>query len=296
MFMVAGIMLKGESMKRHYILLLSCPDRPGIVAAVTKFIAEHNGMISTSSQHGEEQTNTFFMRLAIDADSLPFDITTLQEKFSAVATKFQMQWSVFDSTKKKRVAILVSQQAHCLYDLLYRWQCGDMHFDIPCVISNHADLKEYVEWHKAPFEHVAIDDDKTRGMSHIAELLEKHSVDLIVLARFMQILPEEICKKYDGRIINIHHSFLPAFVGAKPYEQAFQKGVKLIGATCHFVTPELDQGPIIEQDVTRISHSYSPERIMQLGKDVERNVLAKGLNYVLEDRVLIHNNKTIIFD
>lgn len=283
-------------MKRHYILLLSCPDRPGIVAAVTNFIAKHNGMILTSSQHGEEQSNTFFMRISIAADSLNFDLTELREKFSAIAKQFTMQWSFFDSAQKKRVAILVSQQAHCLYDLLYRWQCGDLQFDIPCVISNHPDLKEYVEWHKAPFEYVPIDADKTVGMNHIAELLDKHNVDLIVLARFMQILPETICQKYSGRIINIHHSFLPAFVGAKPYDQAFQKGVKLIGATCHFVTPELDQGPIIEQDVARISHSYSPERMMQLGKDVERNVLAKGLKYVLEDRVLIHQNKTIIFD
>ena len=282
-------------MKRHYILLLSCPDRPGIVAAVTQFIASHNGMIITSSQHGEEQTNTFFMRIAIAADSLPFDITTLREKFAPTAEQFAMQWAIHDSSQKKRVAILVSQQAHCLYDLLYRWHCKDMDFTIPCVISNHPDLQDYVEWHKAPFEYVALNDDKAEGMQHIAELLEQHKVDLIVLARFMQILPEEICRKYAGKIINIHHSFLPAFVGAKPYEQAFHKGVKLIGATCHFVTSELDQGPIIEQDVARISHSYSPERIMQLGKDVERNVLAKGLNYVLEDRVLIHQNKTIIF-
>ncbi len=282
-------------MKRHYILLLSCPDRPGIVATVTQFIASHNGMIITSNQHGEEQSNTFFMRVAIAADSLPFNLDTLKKHFTEVANQFNMQWSIFDSAQKKRVAILVSHQAHCLYDLLYRWECGDMDFDIPCVISNHPDTKEYVEWHKAAFEYVPIGTDKTQGMKKIDEILEKHNVDLIVLARYMQILPADICEKYRGKIINIHHSFLPAFVGAKPYEQAFQKGVKLIGATCHFVTPDLDQGPIIEQDVARISHSYSPEQIMQLGKDVERNVLARGLNYVLENRVLTHQNKTIIF-
>ena len=208
-----------------------------------------------------------------------------------------MQWRLTDTSKPKRVVLMASTQAHCLSDLLYRWRSGEMQFDIPCVISNHDELRSYVNWHNIPYHHIPVDQsDKTAHFADVATQIAQSRADVIVLARYMQILPPALCATYPGQIINIHHSFLPAFVGAKPYHQAAERGVKLIGATCHYVTSDLDAGPIIEQDVVRISHHDSVPDLVRKGKDVEKNVLAKGLRYHLEDRVLLHGNKTIVFE
>jgi len=213
-----------------------------------------------------------------------------------VATELEMNWKISDSAKKKRVVILVSKQEHCLYDLLARWQSKELDIDIPCVISNHDALRGFVEWHGIPFHHVPMSaDTKVAAFAEVMRLFDEACADTMVLARFMQILTPEVCAAYPGRIINIHHSFLPSFVGARPYHQAYQRGVKLIGATCHYVTADLDQGPIIEQDVIRIDHSDSVKDMVRYGKDIEKAVLARGLRYHLEDRVLTHGNKTVVF-
>jgi len=283
------------STTRRYTLIISCPDRPGIIAAVSGFIARHNGMIVEASYHTDQETQRFFMRQEILADSLPFDAAGFRSLFAAVANEFNMSWHLSDSAQKKRVVILVSKQDHCLNDLLHRWRSGELEVDMGCVISNHEDLRSFVEWHGIPFHYVPMMADKAAAFEEIARLFEHHLGDTLVLARFMQIMPPYLCERYPGRIINIHHSFLPSFVGAKPYHQAYQRGVKLIGATCHYVTENLDAGPIIEQDTVRIDHGDSVEDMVRYGRDIERTVLARGLRYHLEDRVLMCGNKTIVF-
>ena len=278
----------------HYTLTISCPDRSGIIAAVTGFIAEHGGFIVEASYHTEQEAQRFFMRQEIRADSLPFDAAEFRKRFTVVAQQFGMDWQLSDSAIKKRLVVLVSKQDHCLDDLLHRWRSGELQVDIPCVISNHADLKSFVEWHGIPFIHVDMT-DKTAAFDRIAVLFEEYRGDSMVLARFMQILPPMLCQRFPGRIINIHHSFLPSFVGAKPYHQAYLRGVKLIGATCHYVTDELDAGPIIEQDTVRIDHGDAVEDLVRYGRDIEKTVLARGLRYHVEDRVLVCGNKTIVF-
>jgi formyltetrahydrofolate deformylase len=210
-----------------------------------------------------------------------------------------MEWRISDSEQKKRLVILVSKQDHCLNDLLHRWRSGELQVDMPCVISNHEDLRSFVEWHGIPFHYVSMPSNdaqaKAVAFEEIARLFEQLKGDTLVLARFMQIMPPYLCERYMGRIINIHHSFLPSFIGAKPYHQAFQRGVKLIGATCHYVTANLDAGPIIEQDTVRIDHGDSVDDMVRYGRDIEKNVLARGLRYHVEDRVLVCGNKTIVF-
>jgi formyltetrahydrofolate deformylase len=279
---------------RRYTLTLSCPDRVGIVAAVSGFFAQHGGWIVEASYHADTNTGRFFMRQEILADSLPFDVAGLRLHFAALATEFAMDWQVSDSAQKKRLVILVSKQDHCLNDLLHRWRSGELEVDIPCVISNHEDLRSFVEWHGIPFHFVAMA-DKAAAFDKIATLFDQCQGETLVLARFMQILPAELCRRYAGRVINIHHSFLPSFAGAKPYHQAFARGVKLIGATCHYVTEELDDGPIIEQDTVRIDHGDSVEDMVRYGRDIEKTVLARGLRYHVENRVLVCDNKTVVF-
>jgi formyltetrahydrofolate deformylase len=281
---------------RFYTLTASCPDQVGIVARVSGFIAEHGGWMLESSYHADDLDGRYFMRIEIKADSLPFDLAELQQRFSAIATEFAMDWRISDSSVKKRVVVLVSKQEHCLYDLLARWQAKELNIEIPCVISNHEDLRGFVEWHGITFHYVPVTpDNKADAFAKMRQIFDGAGGDVMVLARYMQILSPEICTAYPSRIVNIHHSFLPSFVGAKPYHQAYQRGVKLIGATCHYVTNELDQGPIIEQDVIRIDHSDSVEDMVRYGKDIEKTVLARGLRYHLEDRVLVHGNKTVVF-
>jgi formyltetrahydrofolate deformylase len=233
---------------------------------------------------------------AAEAPSLPFGLPKFRALFSPIAQRFAMQWYVTDTGVNKRVVLMASKQSHCLSDLLYRWRSGELAFDIPCVLSNHDDLRGYVQWHGIRYLYLPVDQhDKAPHFAAVRRAVEEACADAVVLARYMQILPPDLCALYPGRIINIHHSFLPSFIGAKPYHQASERGVKLIGATCHYVTSELDAGPIIEQDVVRVNHHNTVEDMVRLGKDVEKTVLARGLRYHLEDRVLVHGNKTVVF-
>jgi len=287
--------------ERFYTLSASCPDRVGIVSRVSGFISAHRGWILETAFHAEqsdegEEPARYFMRIEIRADSLPFSLGEFCERFRPVAEELEMEWKMTDSAVKRRVVVLVSQQEHCLYDLLARWQSGELDIEIPCVISNHDTFRGFVEWHGIAFHHVPVSpDNKAAAYDRVQRIFEEARGDVMVLARYMQILSPGLCAAYPGRIINIHHSFLPSFVGARPYHQAWTKGVKLIGATCHYVTADLDQGPIIEQDVIRIDHSDTIDDMVRYGKDIEKTVLARGLRYHLEDRVLVYGNKTIVF-
>lgn len=283
-------------MERTYRLVVSCPDRTGIVAKVSNFLATYNGWITEASYHADQKNSWFFMRNEVKASSIPFSVDDFKIAFQPIAKEFSMNWSISDSDAKKRVVLMVSKESHCLADLLHRWHSKELDAEIVAVISNHDDLKRMVEWHDIPYHYVPVDPkNKAEAFADVNRLVERYQTDLVVLARYMQILPAELCQQYSGRIINIHHSFLPSFAGAKPYHQAYDRGVKLIGATCHYVTQDLDEGPILDQDVIRISHSDSIEDMVRLGKDAEKNVLARGLRLHLEDRVIIHENKTVVF-
>lgn len=277
-------------------LVIACPDRVGIVAKVSNFLATYNGWITEASHHSDTQSGWFFMRHEIRADSLPFDLEEFRRAFAPIAREFAMKWRVTDSSQLKRVVLMASRESHCLADLLHRWHSGELACEISCVISNHDELRSMVEWHGIPYYHVPVDpQNKEPAFAEVARLVREYAADTVVLARYMQILPPQLCQEFAMQVINIHHSFLPSFVGARPYHQASLRGVKLIGATCHYVTEELDAGPIIEQDVVRISHRDSVEDMVRLGKDVEKMVLSRGLRYHLEDRVLVHDNRTVVF-
>ena len=283
---------------RRYILTITCPDRVGIVAAVTGLIASLGGSVLEAAQHGDLRSGRFFLRIEILADSLPFGPGELSAAFEHVAAEYDMEWHLSDTAVPKRAVLFSSQEDHCLADLLYRWRAGELACEIPCVISNHEDLRELVEWHGVAFRCVPVEPDpaaKKRAFDSMARLLDDVGADVVVLARYMQILPESFCAGREGRIINIHHSFLPSFAGARPYHQAYERGVKLIGATCHYVTTELDEGPIIEQDTRRVDHGDSAEEMRRVGRDVERVVLARGVSWHLEDRVLLNGTKTVVF-
>ncbi|MDR0996948.1 MAG: formyltetrahydrofolate deformylase [Zoogloeaceae bacterium] len=285
--------------ERFYTLTASCPDRTGIIAKVSGFIADLGGWLLESAYHADAISGQYFMRMEIRADTLACGLPEFSRRFAdEVATPLSMRWKISDSAVQKRIVILVSQAEHCLYDLLSRWRATELNIVIPCVISNHEKLRGFVEWHGIPFHHVPMPagaEGKAQGFAEIRRLFEAAEGDVMVLARYMQILPPELCAAYPERILNIHHSFLPSFAGAKPYHQAYERGVKLIGATCHYATADLDQGPIIEQDVIRIDHTDSPEDMVRYGKDIEKTVLARALRYHLEDRVLTHGNKTVVF-
>lgn len=283
-------------MERRFRLVLSCPDRVGIVSMVSNFISSHGGSIADANQHSDPTSGYFFMRVEIQAKTLPFSLEELQQAFAPIASSFAMDWEIHDSNVPKRVVLMASRESHCLADLLYRYHSEELFCEIPCVISNHDKLRSMVEWHGVPFFHVPVDaDNKQVHFDKVEALILEHQADAVVLARYMQILPAGMCDHFPHKIINIHHSFLPSFAGARPYHQAHERGVKLIGATCHYVTEDLDAGPIIDQGVTRISHRNHPEDMVRLGKDVEKQVLARGLRWHLEDRVLLHGNKTIVF-
>ncbi len=282
-------------MEPVYRLTLDCPDRVGIVARVSQFLAQYNGTITEANQHADLEQGWFFLRNEIKADSIPLGLETLQEAFRPIAQDLNMRWQIHDSRARRKVVLMASKDSHCLVDLLHRWQAGELECDIPCVIANHDHLRSLVEWHGIPFHHVPAD-DKPAHFAEVERIISEAQADTIVLARYMQILPTDFCARWSLKVINIHHSFLPSFVGAKPYHQAFERGVKLIGATCHYVTSDLDAGPIIDQDVTRVSHRDDITEMVRRGKDVERSVLARGLRWHLEDRVLVHGNKTVVFE
>jgi len=284
-------------MERVFRLVMSCPDRVGIVARVSRFLADHNGSIMEANHHADLEQGWFFMRHEIKASSLPFDAQELARQFAPIAEELDMTWRITDSDERPRVVLMVSREGHCLADILNRWHSGDLSCDIACVISNHDSLRGLVEWHGISFFYVPVDRaDKGPHFTEVEQLITAHGADTVVLARYMQILPAELCARMPYRVINIHHSFLPSFIGARPYHQAHERGVKLIGATCHYVTADLDQGPIIDQDVVRVSHRNEIDDMVRLGKDCERTVLARGLRWHLEDRVLVHGNKTVVFN
>jgi len=283
--------------KKSAILLLSCPDRKGIVAGVAGFISEHGGNILHADEHGDHDSNTFLMRVEFDPAELDLPLSDFVQHFSRVASEFNMQWRLALSDVRQRMAILVSKYDHCLVDLLYRHQSGELACDIPCIISNHSDSQAIADFYRIPFFLIPVEKkDKQAAERQVMSLLKHHAVDFIVLARYMQILSDEFVNAYPQRIINIHHSFLPAFVGAKPYHQAFERGVKLIGATSHYVTEVLDDGPIIEQDVARVSHRDSVDDLIQKGRDLEKFVLSRAVRWHIENRVLLYGNKTVVFE
>ncbi len=281
---------------RRYILTITCPDRVGIVAGVTGFIAAHGGWVLEAAQHGDLDSGRFFQRIEILAESLDFGPDGFAERFAPLADELELTWRLRDTDVPVRVVVLASREDHCLADLLYRWRSGDLPCDIPLVVSNHTDLAPLVEAAGIPFAHVPVGGGGTdAAFAEVCARFEEVGGDVMVLARYMQIVPADVCERYAGRIINIHHSFLPSFAGARPYHQAHARGVKLIGATCHYVTADLDAGPIIEQDTARISHADDPGQLVALGRDIERAVLVRGLRWHLEDRVLLNGSRTVVF-
>jgi len=283
--------------RKSAILLLSCPDKKGVVARVAGFIYQHGGNILHADEHGDRDSNTFLMRVEFDPAELDLPLGDFVSDFSPVANEFGMQWRLALSDVRPRMAILVSKYDHCLVDLLYRHQNGELACDIPCVISNHPDSQAIADFYRIPFFLVPVQKESKSAAEHqIMAMLERHAVDFIVLARYMQILSTEFVNAYPQRIINIHHSFLPAFIGSKPYHQAFTRGVKLIGATSHYVTEVLDDGPIIEQDVVRVSHRDSIDDLIQKGRDLEKVVLSRAVRWHIENRVLLYGNKTVVFE
>ena len=277
-------------------MLLSCPDQPGIVAAVAGFIAENGGNIVHAEQHTDFEERILFQRVEFELDGFSVGKDAIAEAFAPIAGPFSMVADVRFDSERQRLAVLVSRDAHCLQDLLYRWRSDELRADIPLVVSNHPDHRELVEFYGVEYLHVPVTKETRREQeTEIIAALEAHGIDLVVLARYMQILSDDFVGRYHNRIINIHHSFLPAFVGAKPYHQASRRGVKIIGATAHYATKDLDEGPIIEQDVVRVSHRDSVEDLIRKGRDLEKLVLARAVLAHLEHRVLPHANRTVVF-
>lgn len=278
-------------------ILIHCNDRPNIIASVTNFIAEKGGNIVYIDQHVDREQDIFFMRLESEFMTNSFSTDDFKQAFkNTLAETFKMKWRIYSSETKPRMALFISKYDHCLYDLLGRYNSGELNLEIPFIISNHLDLKVIADNFKIPFYHIPVTkDSKEAAEAKQLELLEKHNINFIVLARYMQIVSSKLINKYPNKIINIHHSFLPAFVGAKPYHSAYKRGVKIIGATSHYVTEELDAGPIIEQDVTRVTHAHSIQDLIAKGRDLEKIVLANAVKLHSNRKVLVFNNKTVIF-
>jgi formyltetrahydrofolate deformylase len=277
------------------ILTLSCPDRPGIVAAVSTFLFERGCNILDAQQYDDQETGRFFMRVVFDMPGE--DAESLGAAFAPIAETFRFQWRLRDRKTRRRVMILASQTDHCLADLLYRWRRGELPMDLTAVVANHpAETFEHLDLSDVPFHHLPVSRaTKLEQEAAIWKLIQETETDLVVLARYMQVLSDGLAAKLEGRCINIHHSFLPGFKGARPYHQAHARGVKVIGATAHYVTADLDEGPIIEQDVERISHRDAPKDLIRKGRDIERRVLARAVRWHLEDRVLLNGAKTVVF-
>jgi len=288
-------------MKPSAILLISCPDRKGEVATIADFVYRHGGNILHADEHADEESGLFLMRVEFDPKDFDIDLTErdladFTKHFSPIAERFQMNWRLAQSSHRQRMIILVSKYDHCLVDLLYRQQSGELDCEIPLVISNHPDNQAIADFYKIPYAVISITkDNKQQAEQQIHTLIEQHQADFLVLARYMQILSNDFVNRYPQRIINIHHSFLPAFVGARPYHQAFERGVKLIGATSHYVTEVLDDGPIIEQDVVGVSHRDTVEDLIRKGRDLEKVVLSRAVRWHVENRILLYGNKTVVF-
>lgn len=283
-------------MSADYILTISCPDTTGIVAAVSGFLADRGCNIVDSAQYGDRQSGLFFLRIHFATVSHTSDRDGLAAGFAEVANRFAMEWQLRDANHKTRLLIMVSRFGHCLNDLLYRYRTGALDVEIPAIVSNHRDFYQLAAWHDVPFHHLPVTlDTKAHQEARLLEIIEQERVDLVVLARYMQVLSPELCERLSGRCINIHHSFLPSFKGARPYHQAFARGVKLIGATAHYVTSALDEGPIIEQEVERVDHTFGPDELTAVGRDIESVVLARAVKYHVENRVLRNGNKTVVF-
>ena len=277
------------------VLLIDCPDRKGLVAGVSNLLYRFGANITHADQHQDHDAGLFFMRVEWSLDG--FDLNAFQDEFRGMATEFQMRWQLKRMSEPARVAIFVSQYLHCLVDILHRHQIGELNCTIPVIVSNHRDAESLARFYGVEFQHVAVAKDAKKAAEEVQlRLLEERGIELVVLARYMQILSSEFVARYPSRIINVHHSFLPAFIGARPYHAAFQRGVKLIGATSHYVTAVLDDGPIIEQDVMRISHRDQVEDLVAKGRDLERIVLSRAVMWHLEQRILCYGNKTVVFD
>jgi len=279
------------------VLLITCPDRKGLVAAIADFLYSHQANILHADQHQDAAEALFLMRVEWELEGFDLDLAEFPRHFGPIAEQNQMRWRLELSARRPRLAIFVSRYDHCLVDLLYRHRSGELNCEIPLVIGNHPDVAQVVDFYGIPFHHIPVEkDSKDDAEKRQLELLEAHGIDLVVLARYMQVLSAGFVERYPERIINVHHSFLPAFSGARPYQRAYERGVKLIGATSHFVTAVLDDGPIIEQDVIRISHRDQLDDLLQKGRDLEKLVLSRAVRWAIDHRVLTYGNKTVVFD
>ncbi|MCJ7555862.1 MAG: formyltetrahydrofolate deformylase [Gammaproteobacteria bacterium] len=282
--------------EHSFILTVVCPDTVGVVADVAGYLRDRNLFIEESSHYGDPETGRFFMRTRFNALGMSFSRTDFAEGFSAIAEKFTMQWQVYDTKVLPRVLIMVSRLDHCLNDLLYRYRTGALPMHVPAIVSNHMDMASLAKAHNIPYFHVPISaKTKPAAEQRLREIIEDTRADTVVLARYMQVLSDDLCRELAGKAINIHHSFLPSFKGARPYHRAHDRGVKLIGATAHFVTADLDEGPIIEQSVERVDHTQSAEDLVAVGRDVEAITLARALKYHLEHRVFLNGIRTVVF-
>src|SRR6059058_635081 len=282
---------------QHGVLVLSCRDAPGIVHEVSGWLVQQRCTIVESHQFDSPSSGMFYMRVEFaHADGSPLDLTALGRAFEGTARQFDMTWRITDRAQRQRVLIMVSQYPHCLNDLLFRNSIGELNLDVVAVVSNHPDLRSIADFYGVPFHHIPVTrDTKPEAEAALLDLVREKQVELVVLARYMQILSDDLCSQLQGRAINIHHSMLPSFKGARPYHQAHARGVKLVCATAHYVTPDLDEGPIIEQDVIRVNHTLSPDRLAEAGRDVEAQLLARAVTWHAEHRVLLNGDRTVVF-
>lgn len=279
-----------------FVLTLTCPEQLGIVHAVSGFLVEHGCDIVDNRQFDSRRTEHFYMRVHFAARRGPVTLDLLRQSFTGVAAAYDMDWQMHDIDERPRVLLMVSKFGHCLNDLLYRWRTGQLRVDLPLIVSNHPDFEPLARSYGIPYAHIPVTrDTKADAEARLLELIASYDVELVVLARYMQVLSDGLCQKLDGRVINIHHSFLPSFKGAKPYAQAFDRGVKVVGATAHYVTPDLDEGPIIEQEVIRVDHTLDPEELAVAGRDAECMALARAVQWHVERRVLLDGHRTVVF-
>ena len=279
-----------------FVLTLLCPDRPGIVHAVTGFLVQNGGNIVESQQFGDQITDRFFMRIDFSLSGPPVTADELRDRFAGIAATYGMAFELWAARAPYKTLIMVSKQLHCLNDLLFRYSTGSLQIEIPAVVSNHRDAEKLCDVYGLPFHHIPVTaETKAAAEEQLLGLVQDHDIHLVVLARYMQVLSDDVCRTLAGKVINIHHSFLPSFKGAKPYHQAYERGVKLVGATAHYVTADLDEGPIIEQDTLRVDHGYNQDQLVAAGRDVEAQVLSRAVRWHSESRVLLNGHRTVVF-